>query len=130
MKASALASGKERLGGGVGLRGAAVLHGGEGSEGRGRRRGPAFGLRFRFGRGEPWLPGDLAQEALARGRRGRLDVSSHGIGDEITLQFGDFAAAEIAGIDMLLCLAHAVFRQKLEREKYEVVIGNVAVDHR
>jgi len=64
-----------------------------------------------------WLFGDLLQDAFAGFRRRRHDVRNHRVGGEIALQFGDFAAAEVAGFGVNLGLPHAVFRQELEGEE-------------
>ena len=74
------------------------------------------------------LFGDLAHEALAGGGRGRDYVGGHGVGDEVALQLGDLAAAEVAGLCVHLGLTHAVLGQKLEREEDEVVFRDVIAD--
>jgi hypothetical protein len=74
------------------------------------------------------LFGNLAQDALARFGRRRRYVRDHGVGGEIPLQFGNFAAAEVAGLRVNLGLTHTVVGQKLEREEYEVVFRDVIAD--
>jgi len=71
------------------------------------------------------LLGHLAHEALAGWQRRRLEVGGHGVGHEIALEPGNFVVAEVAGLNVLASLAHAVFGQKLEGEEDEVVVGDM-----